>query len=80
MGLSNWFPNMARYMYAFMNIALLPYSYLDVDNLLNNFLAHSVFAFSTPRNSMPSREPFVSATKKICLTLPSVRTIAQSGT
>ena len=31
-----------------MNIALLPYSYLDVDNLLNNFFAHSVFAFSTP--------------------------------
>ena len=55
MELNNLFSNTERYMYAFMNIALLPYSYLDVDNLLNNFLAHSVFAFSTPRNSMPSR-------------------------
>ena len=27
MGLSNWFPNMARYTYAFMNMFFLPYSH-----------------------------------------------------
>ena len=42
-------------------------------------LAHSIFASSTPRSSIVSLLPLVPATKQTCFTVPSWKTMAQSG-